>query len=102
MCFFVSSPNEEYYNEFIYGRIEPAGVTFDADKFKRLADYKANHNDRCRQCFAKWHCGGGCLYHSYAYSDAMHSEMCHFLRRFSLEALLEKVELNYTEVADEN
>lgn len=91
MCFFVSSPKEPLYNEFIYGSVENGQVIFDEQKFKELVEFSTNDSHRCRQCFIRWHCGGGCLYQTKSYSPQMLEEMCSFQRRFSLLALLEKI-----------
>ncbi len=90
MCFFVSSPKEPLYERFIYGWVDDGRISFDAEKFKNLVDYRTERNERCGECFLKWHCGGGCLFHSETYSDEMHAVMCDFLRKFSTTALLER------------
>jgi radical SAM protein with 4Fe4S-binding SPASM domain len=91
MCFFVSSPKEKLYNRFIYGEVTDNALQFDEDKFKELVAYNAENNERCRSCFIKWHCGGGCLYHSKAYSQEMLDVMCDFQRKFSFISLLTNV-----------
>lgn len=91
MCFFISSPKEKLYNDFIYGEVTEKSVRFDESKFKRLISYNANENERCKSCFIKWHCGGGCLYHSKAYSKDMLDVMCDFQRKFSFISLLTNV-----------
>lgn len=91
MCFFVSSPKENLYDEFIYGEVTDNSLRFDEDKFKRLVAYNAEKNQRCHSCFIKWHCGGGCLYHSKAYSREMLDVMCNFQRKFSFISLLTNV-----------
>jgi radical SAM protein with 4Fe4S-binding SPASM domain len=91
MCFFVSSPKEKLYDEFIYGEVTDNGLRFDNEKFKKLVAYNAEKNERCRSCFIKWHCGGGCLYHSKTYSQEMLDVMCDFQRKLSFISLLTNV-----------
>lgn len=91
MCFFISSPKEELYDDFIYGEVTEESIRFDESKFKRLISYNANENERCQSCFIKWHCGGGCLYHSKAYTKEMLDVMCDFQRKFSFLSLLTNV-----------
>lgn len=91
MCFFVSSPKEVLYDDFIYGRVEGGKLVFDTEKFRKLVDVSANKQEKCLRCFLKWHCAGGCLYHAKSYSKEMLEIMCHFQRKFSLVALLNEM-----------
>lgn len=88
VCFFISSPREKLYEEFIYGRIKDGKVSFDKDKFSRMVNETANSQDKCSGCFLKWHCAGGCLFHARSYSKEMLNAMCRFQRKFSIVALL--------------
>lgn len=88
VCFFISSPREKLYEDFIYGRIEDRNVQFDKDKFYRMVNETANTQDKCHECFLKWHCAGGCLFHARSYSPEMLDTMCEFQRKFSIIALL--------------
>lgn len=90
MCFFVSSPEEPLYNEFVYGEVRDGKVSFDSGKFKKLIEDSSNERANCRHCFVRWHCGGGCLYHANSYSKGQLDIMCDFQRRFSLIGLLKK------------
>lgn len=100
MCFFVSSPKEILYNDFIYGHIEGKKVVFDTEKFRELVNASDNKQEKCHQCFLKWHCAGGCLYHTKSYSKEMLEIMCRFQQKFSLVALLnEMTEQNILEHA---
>ncbi len=90
MCFFVSSPQETLYDDFIYGHVRDGRVEYDEQKFKALIDYSSNSRDDCHDCFLRWNCGGGCLFHEKSYSREMLDEMCRFQREFSLIALLKQ------------
>lgn len=93
MCFFVSSPQELLYDDFIYGKVNGDGrLEFDREKFRDLVEASENRRDECRHCFIRWHCGGGCLYHMKSYTPEMLDVMCNFQRKFSLIALLNKAE----------
>jgi len=90
ICFFVSSPKDPLYEDFIYGEVDENNrLVFDNDKFLRHINYRADNNERCRTCFIKQHCGGGCLYHAKTYSADMLDVMCDFQRKFSEIALRE-------------
>lgn len=88
VCFFISSPKEKLYEDFIYGRVTDGKVVFDVDKFAGMVNESANSQDKCKNCFLKWHCAGGCLFHSKSYTPEMLDAMCRFQRKFSIVALL--------------
>ena len=90
VCFLVSSPKEPLYDTFVYGKITDEGVVYDRDKFKNLVEGSANQREQCRNCFIRWHCGGGCLYNTQSFSKEQMDVLCHFQRRFSLIGLLNK------------
>lgn len=91
MCFFVSSPKEPFYTDFIYGEITDNKIKFDEEKFQQLVKGSDNRQDKCHSCFLRWHCAGGCLYHKKSYSKEMLDVMCRFQQKFSLIALVNKV-----------
>lgn len=91
VCFFVSSPKEPLFDDFIYGEVADGKVHFDEEKFHRMVSFSSNSQSRCRNCFIRWHCGGGCLFHSKSYTGEQMAAMCDFQRKFSLTALLEKI-----------
>lgn len=90
VCFLVSSPKEPQYDTFVYGKITKEGVVYDRDKFKNLVESSANQREQCRNCFIRWHCGGGCLYNIQSFSKEQMDVLCDFQRRFSLIGLINK------------
>lgn len=95
VCFFISSPKEALYDDFIYGEVADSKVVFDEEKFHRLVSFSANSQQRCRNCFIRWHCGGGCLFHTKSYTTEQMDAMCDFQRKFSMMALLEQITENH-------
>lgn len=88
VCFLVSSPKEPLYNDLVYGRITEGGVEFDREKFKSLVESSANQREQCRDCFLRWHCGGGCLYNIRTFTPEQMDLLCHIKRRFALVGLM--------------
>lgn len=62
-CLEISDRNDPRADFFIYGRYNRAEgrYQFDNEKYIRLAGSQVENLDSCRDCFAKWHCGGDCL-----------------------------------------
>ena len=83
ICHCVSSPNEQRFNESIYGSIDKTGgIKFDLQKFTMLMNRGKNIEERCRNCFAKYNCGGMCLTRESCYSPEIQNVYCEFLREF--------------------
>lgn len=95
VCYLVSSPKEAFYKDFVYGNIREDGeIVLDEKKFASLINESTNNRMECRQCFARWHCGGGCLYEYSLYPPEARLVACDFIRQFTLKALLEQFDSN--------
>lgn len=95
VCYLVSSPKDSFYKDFIYGNISKDGeIALDEKKFVSLLNECTNNRKECRQCFARWHCGGGCLYEYRLYPSEARMVACDFIRQFTLKALLEQFDSN--------
>lgn len=44
-----------------YGRLNEGTIDIDPQKMERLKSITADATAGCRDCFARWHCAGGCL-----------------------------------------
>ncbi len=65
-CSRISSPEETLYKDYIYGEVKNGRLCFDKEKFNQImADNNVYTQEICRNCYAKWNCGGGCrLFHN--------------------------------------
>lgn len=91
VCHLVSSPKEDRFPDCIYGEVTESGVIVDEDKFKHLYDINVMSYDRCRDCFAKWDCGGECMTRNAIYPESYLAEVCKFNKRFVRHSLVKKV-----------
>ncbi len=91
VCHLVSSPKEERFSDCIYGEVNSGGVSIDRKKFNSLYDINVGTYDRCRDCFAKWDCGGECMTRNAIYPEQYLAEVCRFNKMFIRHALLNKV-----------
>lgn len=90
-CYCVSTPEHPLFRDTKYGEVAADGMTFDMEKFGSLLACNVDSREECRDCSARWNCGGGCyhLFHTYErdYTDAV----CDFTRRFVEEIIKHKV-----------
>jgi radical SAM protein with 4Fe4S-binding SPASM domain len=98
VCLEVSSPGEETYLQNIYGAVNDKNIlTINREKYQALRQSQmADANPECHQCFVKWNCGGGCTAERRRYTAEIQNIICDFVRDFSCDLLLEK--LNETEL----
>jgi uncharacterized protein len=90
-CFFVSSPKETLYDDFIFGKVDDSGrLEFNDAVFSKNQGDSLAGKERCAACFAKWHCGGGCHYQNSSYSVEIQDVLCNNIREFTRRALVEK------------
>jgi radical SAM protein with 4Fe4S-binding SPASM domain len=95
ICHRISSPQEKGYQDFVYGKISKNGcIHINHEKFKTLIAHDMAYNPKCKDCFVKWHCGGGCFVQSYIYSDKKLDIICDWTRNFTKQILLNRMAEN--------
>ena len=97
ICPCVSSPLEENYQKYIYGRVTDEKVEIDSRKLKALLSVNVHRNEWCTECFAKWNCGGGCMNVNLKNADKQDKDYCHFMRSFLKYILIERLDESYLE-----
>lgn len=75
-CSRVSSPDEPLYPYFQYGN----AVHIDEPKIKQLMSMNTACAARCKDCFARWNCGGGCTLFFESFPKEYHNIYCAFRR----------------------
>lgn len=91
VCHLVSSPKEQRFEECTYGMVDADGVKIDTEKFAQLYGRNVLFYSECKDCFAKWSCGGECLTRRSTYPEAYMKEVCSFNRRILLHQLIEEI-----------
>ncbi|MDR0724637.1 MAG: radical SAM protein [Prevotellaceae bacterium] len=94
ICLEVSSPDEETYSQNIYGAVNGENIlVIDREKYSVLRQNQmADIYPECCQCFVKWNCGGGCTAERRRYTVEIQNVICDFVRDFSCDLLLEKLD----------
>jgi uncharacterized protein len=93
ICHRISSPQEVHYKDFIYGDMDTSqNIIFDKSKFDRLIGYNIHNKKKCLNCFARFHCGGGCLAQSYTYGEDKLNVICDWTRDFFKHLLIRRLE----------
>ena len=92
ICYCKSSPKEKKYNERLYGVVSEDKVKLDEDRFDAIHHVDVYSFEKCSDCYAKWHCGGGCMCPNDLYGDDYLEEVCIFTRELVRRTLLERME----------
>ncbi len=103
LCHQISSPKEANYSNYIYARVnEENRLEIDNDKFKTLTARNTIYtNPKCKDCFVKWNCGGGCMMQNSQYSQEILDVICDFTRRFSKTLLVERLRTQFEDEGED-
>lgn len=91
-CSRIATDGDNFFSDFIFGQITENGVTYDSDKYQEIAQIRADNFEECHSCFAKYHCGGGCMLARLAYSPEMMGAHCDFTRRILKHKILHELD----------
>lgn len=96
VCSRIGAPQDLGYEDSLYGKINADGVMeIDRERFDRLISLNVHHYEKCKDCFAKWHCAGGCMIHKYTYNEDIQNEICEYTRNFTKKMILRNIEKEY-------
>jgi uncharacterized protein len=111
-CFGANSRSSPHASEYAIGEVDPVVGTVRVDQARvdRVRRYAVVNIPRCRGCFCRWHCSGGCrLFHTQPFSTEQPGPMCVVTQKLTLWRILcplqlfdeaDRVHLEPGEVAD--
>jgi len=93
-CYEVLDKNDPASDIFFYGKIEEGQIKIDQYKLDNLQKFIVTSKEKCRNCFAKFHCAGDCPVKSVlSTSDNKTSNYrCIINRELTKQQLLEAIE----------
>ena len=95
-CFGANSRSSPHAQEYAIGEVDPAAGTVRVDQARvdRIRQYAVANIPRCRDCFCKWHCSGGCrLFHTPPFSVEEPGPMCTVTQKLTLWRILQQLQL---------
>jgi uncharacterized protein len=95
-CYLANHRGSELAPDYAIGEVDSASgaVRIDQDRVDRVRRYAVSNIPRCRDCFCKWHCSGGCrLFHTRPFSTEAPGPMCLVTQRLTLWRILEHLRL---------
>jgi radical SAM protein with 4Fe4S-binding SPASM domain len=95
-CFGANHRGSAHCQEYAIGEVSPttSKVCIDEERVERARSYAVANIPRCRGCFAKWHCSGGCrLFHTPPFCAEAPHPMCWVTQKLTLWQILEQLTL---------
>jgi len=95
-CYMAMDADVPYATRFIYGHYDASrkAFHFDQQALDNLRSLRPVESCLCRNCFARWHCGGDCAYQSLAAgtpAGCAGASRCAIIRDLTWDALLERI-----------
>ena len=97
ICPCVSSAEEPNYQDYVYGHVSEYGVSIDERKLHDLLSHNLYRQSCCKDCFAKWNCGGGCMNTYILNGNRPDTDYCRFMKSFLKYMLTERLDNTYIE-----
>lgn len=91
-CSRVATPGDHHFYDFEFGQVTTDGVTYDANKYNNIMSVRADNITECPNCFARYHCGGGCMLARLSYSPEQMSQHCNFTRQILKHKILNELD----------
>jgi uncharacterized protein len=94
-CWEVTSNEHPLASTFIFGQILKNGkIKMDKQKLEFLRTLNVNNYEECQDCFAKWHCSGGCITKlgHYNFLGKRNQELCEVTRKLIKNQILHLLE----------
>ena len=95
-CFGVNSRSSPHARDYAIGEVDVAAgtVRIDQARVDRIRQYAVANIPRCRDCFCKWHCSGGCrIFHTQPFSTEEPGPMCMVTQKLTLWRILQHLQL---------
>lgn len=101
-CARVSSPKEALYDRYLFGDTNKQSVELDDERLSDIMnEYNIHSYGKCKSCFARWNCGGGCrLFHD-KFPEAYDEVRCNYVRKALTRQLSENLGRKHLEKTGE-
>jgi uncharacterized protein len=88
-CYLLPYEWRERGLELEYGRVRGGEVEVDPERLLSARALDVRNKPRCRDCFVRWHCAGGChVHHTWPGCPEERDDLCFMTRVIALDGLL--------------
>jgi len=97
LCPCISSESQPGFEQWIYGRVDGGKMKLDSERLQSLLKMNIDAMPHCRDCFARYNCGGGCL-NKFINNGQRHDEnFCTFMKKFLKLIIRQRYDQSLTE-----
>jgi len=89
-CHRISSDREDSFESFKFGKVT-SDVEINAESLSRVLEISEKKSQYCSNCFAKWHCAGGCPMYRAISTEKELLSYCAFVKNTITSVLDEKL-----------
>lgn len=80
-CSRAATSGDRNYDDLLFGEVTEDGVRYDRTKYDEIMSVRPDRFKECCGCFARYHCGGGCMLARLAYSPVQMALHCDLTRK---------------------
>ncbi len=97
LCPCISSELQPGFEQWIYGRVDGGKMELDSERLQSLLKMNLDTMPHCRDCFAKYNCGGGCLNKFINNGHRPDENFCTFMKKFLKLIIKQRYDQSLTE-----
>ena len=90
-CHRHSNQKDQHYERFLYGIVDDSHVVINQNHLDKVIQHRKSYSKKCANCFAKWHCAGGCFSQDLTLNAEQRKEYCSYVKKFTRDFLEKQI-----------
>lgn len=90
-CHRHSNSKDTNYKECIYGEVSENKLVINKEQLDKTIKHRQSYAKDCFNCFAKWHCAGGCFSQDLTFNAEQRKEYCSYVKNFTRDFLVKQI-----------
>ena len=88
-CTTTFNDDSENVSDFTIGSVDGCSVNLNERAIANMGKFQVTNISGCSDCFAKWHCRGGCIYSKQGnWFSPLHSSVCSLIKSIIIQKIL--------------
>ncbi len=90
-CHRHSNSNDTNYHKCLYGEVGESKLVINQEQLDKTIKNRQSYAKNCFDCFAKWHCAGGCFSQDMTFNAEQRKEYCSYVKNFTRDFLEKQI-----------
>lgn len=90
-CHRHSNQKDPHYERCLYGIVDDSHVVINQNHLDKVIQHRKSYSKKCANCFAKWHCAGGCFSQGLTLNAEQRKEYCSYVKKFTRDFLEKQI-----------